>query len=426
MRISELAASPVVAWPDAGGAELFRGGPRRHDLAAHRSVFGCGLERSPDELVGLIEQSGLLGRGGARFPLAVKLAAARRDGVESVVIVNLSESEPASRKDTSLGCWRPHLLLDGARAVAASVGASEVTIRFHAGARALESSLAAAIDERRGGSTGFLLSSGPRRYVAGEGSAVASAIAGGRGLPLHKTVPLAIKGPSGRPTVVLNAETAAHVGLLGSDTIERWRSSGPEGTSGTRLLTLAGAVRAPGAVVELTGPGTFAELLAAQGVHATPGAVLVGGYAGTWFEGHTLMDLEVSDVELEPFGASLGCGVIAVIPQGRCALAEVARVARYLADESAGQCGPCVQGLPEVADIVDSLVRGKVRSRQLRRLASIADEIEGRGACAHPDATLRMVRSALAMLPTEVDRHLGGRSCVDHHHHGVLPLGDPR
>jgi NADH:ubiquinone oxidoreductase subunit F (NADH-binding) len=179
-------------------------------------------------------------------------------------------------------------------------------------------------------------------------------------------------------------------------------------------------------VVELTGRGTFAELLATHGVHATPSAVLVGGYAGTWFEGHTLLPLEVGDVELEPFGASLGCGVIAVVPQGRCALAEVGRVTRYLADESAGQCGPCVQGLPEVADIIEALARGTVRPRRLRRLAAIADEIEGRGACAHPDATLRMVRSALAMLPTEVDRHLGGRSCVDHHRHGVLPLEGPR
>jgi NADH:ubiquinone oxidoreductase subunit F (NADH-binding) len=389
-------------------------------------VFGGDEARDPSELAELIEHSGLLGRGGAGFPLAVKLAAARGEGVEPVVIINASESEPASRKDAALGQWRPHLVLDGAAAVARSVGGREVAIRLHRGARALEGSLRAAINERGSGAPRFAVSSGPRRFVAGESSAVASAVAGGRGLPLHKTVPLALKGPSGRPTIVLNAETAAHVGLLCSMELADWRASGPQGSAGTRLLTLAGHVRSPGAVVELTGPTTFAHLLAAQGVHATPNAVLVGGFAGTWFAGETLMGLDVSDQGLEPFGATLGCGVVAVIPPGRCALAEVNHITTYLASESAGQCGPCVGGLPEVAAIIDKLARGTARRRHLRRFEAIAEELRGRGACAHPDAAISMVRSALAMLIDEVDRHLGGRVCTDLHGTPVLSLGEQR
>ncbi len=368
----------------------------------------------------------MLGRGGAGFPLAVKLATARREGVEPIIIINASESEPASRKDAALCRWRPHLVLDGAEAVAQSIGGREVAIRVHHGARALESSLRAAINERGSDFPRVAVSRGPRRYVAGESSAVASAVAGGRGLPLHKTVPLALKGPSGRPTIVLNAETAAHVGLLCSMELADWRGAGPQDSAGTRLLSLAGAVSSPGAVVELTGSTSFAELLGSQGVHATPNAVLVGGFAGTWFAGETLMGLEVSDQELEPFGATLGCGVIAVIPPGRCALAEVNHITRYLASESAGQCGPCVGGLPEIAVIIEKLAQGSARRRHLRRFEAIAEELRGRGACAHPDATISMVRSALSMLADEVDRHLGGRVCADHHGTPVLSVGRQR
>jgi NADH:ubiquinone oxidoreductase subunit F (NADH-binding) len=164
-------------------------------------------------------------------------------------------------------------------------------------------------------------------------------------------------------------------------------------------------------VVELTGSSTFGELLRAQGVAALPEAVLVGGYAGSWIEGAVIWGLEIDDEYLSPHGASLGCGVIGVVPAGRCALAEVARLARYLADESAGQCGPCMLGLPEVADIAEQLAAGSARRRHLRRLLELADEIDGRNACSHPDASLAMLRSAISGLPTEVDRHLRGRGC---------------
>jgi NADH:ubiquinone oxidoreductase subunit F (NADH-binding) len=389
---------------------------------AHREVYGRALEGDQEELGALIERSGLLGRGGGRFPLALKLAASRASALEPVVIVNLSESEPASRKDFALGCGRPHLVLDGAEVVARSVGASMVTLRLHLGSRPLERSLRAAVAERPSVPVRFCLSLGPRRYVAGEGSAVASAVAGGPALPMHTTMSLAIRGPGDRPTVVLNAETAAHVGAIGSIGLEQWSASGLADAPGTRLVTLVGAVRAPGSVVELTAPTTFRSLLEWQGVRATPAAVLVGGYAGAWFEGETVMDLQVSDTELSSFGASLGCGLIGVIPRGRCVLAEVGRLVRYLADESAGQCGPCVHGLAEVASVVELLVDGRARPRHLRRLRALDAEIDGRGACAHPDATLRMVRSAMAMLAKEVDRHLSGRSCLELDRRSVLPI----
>ena len=406
--------APSIAWPDSDAALLFAGGMARQDLAAHRSFFGDAALAPSEQIAELVDASGLEGRGGAGFPLARKLSTARRATGEPIVIVNISESEPASRKDALLGCLRPHLLLDGAAAISRSIGSRTVVLRIHEGSPSLESSLRAALDERSDQERDqqlFSVSLGPARYVAGESSAVAAALAGFDPLPLHKTLPLATVGPSGRPTIVVNAETAAQVAALCSVGLERWRAAGPSGSTGTRLLTIAGGVAAPHSVLELTGPSSFGELLRSQGVVELPEAVLVGGYAGRWLEGGLIWGLEVDDEALSPHGASLGCGVIGIVPAGRCALAEVARLARYLADESAGQCGPCVLGLPEVAAIAQDLASGKAGRRHLRRLLELAAEIDGRNACSHPDATLAMLRSATSGLPTELDRHLGGKGC---------------
>jgi len=426
VTIGEKVHLATRAWPDADGAVLFAGEAEgRMDLGLHLDQFGPLPQRSAQEVATLIEESGLAGRGGAGFPLAVKLDTARRKGGRPVVIVNLSESEPASRKDATLALLRPHLLLDGASAAARSLGATEVSIRFHAGDVSVRQSLKLALEERADAELDdpiWHLSSGPRRYVAGESSAVASAVAGGLAIPQFRTVPLAVRGPSGRPTIVSNAETMAHVGALmriGSGGLE---STGPASGAGTRLVTLTGGVRAPGTVVEITGEGTFGELLQLHGVHAVPAAVLVGGYAGTWLDGETAWNLTIDEEHLATLGASLGCGLIGVVPVGRCAMVEVAHVATYLAEQSAGQCGPCVGGLPEIARLVTALAEGTARRRHVRQLIRLTAEIEGRGACSHPDAVIAMVRSALSMLSHEVDRHLSGAGCADTAGSRLLPL----
>jgi NADH:ubiquinone oxidoreductase subunit F (NADH-binding) len=210
--------------------------------------------------------------------------------------------------------------------------------------------------------------------------------------------------------LVSNAETVAQVATLSLHGVAAFSSFGTAHCTGTRLVTMAGDVRTPGEVLEVVGSATFGDLLQRAGHREPPPYVLLGGYAGTWVSGEMLFDCEISDHSLNEIGAGLGCGLVGVIGEGQCPLAELERLVRYLASESAGQCGPCVRGLPSIATLVEKLGRSG-RSGSARRIRQLSEEIVGRGACSHPDATVAMVESALAVMTPEITRHRHG-SCV--------------
>jgi NADH:ubiquinone oxidoreductase subunit F (NADH-binding) len=395
-------------------------------LAAHEARFGRVDPRwRRDDLRTAIRQSGLEGRGGGGFPLAKKLDTAVLAPGEPMVVVNASESEPASRKDRTLVTHRPHLVLDGAAAVAAVVGAHHVAVHLHRGSVAAGAVLARAIAERRTAGLAdprWLLSVGPDRYVSGEASAIAALLEGGEARPRFSAVPMAHRGPSGRPTVVSNAETMAHVGWITHGGWSAWRAGSAPSSPGSHLFTLVGAVRAPGLVVEVVGRASIGELVAHAGVGGPPAAVLLGGYAGTWVDGERAWTASLDRTGLTPVGAQLGCGLIGVLPHGTCGLAETSRLVDYLAGETAGQCGPCVHGLPRLARAWAALAAGTLRRRGLRQLWSLAGTIEGGGACSHPDGVVRLIRSALVTFETDVEAHLAGRLCSGAGRPPVFPL----
>jgi NADH:ubiquinone oxidoreductase subunit F (NADH-binding) len=190
---------------------------------------------------------------------------------------------------------------------------------------------------------------------------------------------------------------------------------------GSALVTISGAVRLPG-VYELELGTPFARLLEQAGADHVAQAYLVGGYFGTWVGAAQASGLALSNAGLARVGASLGARAIVVLPADACGIAETARVARYLAEQSAGQCGPCVHGLAAVAENLEQLAH---RAREVppegvlrRRLAQVA----GRGACRHPDGAAALVTSALRSFPGELDRHLDGRRCTAHGRKPVLPI----
>lgn len=175
------------------------------------------------------------------------------------------------------------------------------------------------------------------------------------------------------------------------------------------------------------GGATLGDLLARAGWTTPPAAVLVGGYAGTWVDGPAAWWTPFDRPGLERVGGRPGCGLVAVLPHGACGLAETARLARYLAGESAGQCGPCVLGLPALAGGWEDLAAGRLRPRGVRRLVARASSVVGRGACGHPDGVAHLVDSALRVFAGDVDRHLGGGPCAGAGHPPVLavPPGRP-
>jgi NADH:ubiquinone oxidoreductase subunit F (NADH-binding) len=424
----------VVAGLGHPGARLLAGpgpGARPENLGAHQARLGAVDCVDPRATLAALEHSGLQGRGGGSFPTTAKLHAARTasgvPGPPPLVVVNASESEPASAKDTVLCAARPHLVLDGAAVLARLVGATDIVVHHHRGS-ASEPALAAALAERAGvcrHDPAWHRSTGPGRYVAGESSAIVSFLEGGEAKPRFSTLPLARRGVSGRPTLVQNAETLAHLSLIARYGAEWWRGGGTPSSPGSWLLTLEGRVRRPGAVVELVGAATVGDVLRAAGVATPPPVVLVGGYAGTWVPGEETWDAPLDADGLRPFGARLGCGVVAPLAEGDCAVGHTARIATYLAGESAGQCGPCVYGLPELASLVSRLARGSLPRRGLRRLERLGSTIDGRGACSHPDGTVRLVRSMLRAAAGDVAQHARGRPCGGSTRPPTLPIPPP-
>ena len=173
------------------------------------------------------------------------------------------------------------------------------------------------------------------------------------------------------------------------------------------LVTILGAVREP-CVREIATalPDRLQVLSLAGGPSAPVQALLLGGYFGTWVSAAMAASLPFSSEGLAVLGAGPGAGLIAALPQDACGLAETARVARYLADESARQCGPCLFGLDAIAGELQRLAEGRTSDPSLLR--RWLGQVDGRGACSHPDGAAGLVRSALDVFKPELGQHARG------------------
>ena len=414
----------------AGAERLLAAAPgTTPDLAGHLGTHGplaVPPRDDPEWRAGMwraVAESGLLGRGGAGFPAGVKWDGIRRAARRPMVVVNAMEGEPASAKDRVLLGHAPHLVLDGAEVAAAVVGASEVVLCVADDNDRAAATLAAAVAERlRAGTTRCRLSvkRPPGRYVTGEESALVGWLDSRSPLPTFRTdksVPLTV---ARRPVLVHNAETMAQVALIARHGPAWFRRMGTPEAPGSTLVTVSGAVRSPGVLdVELGTP--VADVLGRAGAAAGLSAVLVGGYGGAWLD-PSLLGTPYAPRALAEVGATFGVGILVALPAGSCGVAETARIARFMAGESAGQCGPCVFGLPAIADDLERLWAGRADAALLGRIEDRARAIEGRGACRHPDGVVRLVRSALAVFAADVRGHARGRPCPGHLAPTVLPF----
>jgi len=355
-----------------------------------------------------VERSGLRGRGGAGFPTARKLRAVS-EGRHPIVVVNGSEGEPASSKDKVLLQLAPHLVLDGALLAATAVGADEVIVCVDRHATAALQALHLALDERRGEvSATVRIEAIPHRYVAGEESALVHWLNGGPAKPVLTPPRPSESGVARRPSLVDNVETVAHLAQIAQFGTDWFRMLGTASTPGSTLVTLSGGVVRPG-VCEVAVGTPLPAVVEAGGVGtAGIGAVLVGGFYGSWLSPARMSRVRLCDDDLRPLGAGVGCGAIVVLPPGACGLRETTRIMGWLAGETAGQCGPCVNGLAAIAGALAELHDGH---DTVARLRGWAGQIEGRGACRFPDGAVRLLRSALDVFGGDIDRHLHGRGC---------------
>jgi NADH:ubiquinone oxidoreductase subunit F (NADH-binding) len=418
-----------AAWRLTAGWQHAR---RPADLDEHYDRYGPlpgGRRCNQPGRRGLIEAvaaAGLTGRGGASFPTAAKMRAVASRRGPAVIVANGMESEPASQKDQALLAMAPHLVLDGAVLAARAVGADIVHICLDRTRDWQAQTVFQAVEERRQAGLDSVrvdVHELPSRYVASEETSLVRWLNGGEAKPMTTPPRPAERGVRRRPTLVDNVETLAHVALIARFGPSWFREAGCPDAPGTMLVTIAGAVTNPG-VYEIEAGTQVGDVLAMGGAD-DGGAVLIGGYFGTWHDRRDIAKLPLTAAGLRPAGASPGAGVVFALPAGSCGLAEAARILSYLSGQSARQCGPCMFGLPAIADDFAQLAAGQPEGDVLERLARRLGVITGRGACRHPDGAVRMADSALAAFCADARAHAARRPCLGAHRRGRQAAGLP-
>lgn len=335
------------------------------------------------EMIDLVERAGLTGRGGAAFPTAVKLRAAAQHDAE--LIVNACDGEWGAAKDG----WVVHHHLDEVVAAAERISGGRYRIAAHRDSPT----------STRVRAAGRPLLEVPPRYVSSEESALAALAAGGPARPLMRLAPITsgVRTPSGRrvpPTLVLNAETVWRI-----EQICRWgpdwfRTFGTREEPGPRLVTITAGVRRPG-VYESAAGMPVSALLDLAGVAVPTELLWLNGLSGGYLPTAHAARARWSGRGLQPYGLRVGAGVVAVIDARTDFWAMVLDATDYAVGESAGQCGPCMFGLPAVVQDLRLVVGGEADRDDRRRLAHRLRLLRERGACRHPDGVAGFIESAL-------------------------------
>jgi NADH:ubiquinone oxidoreductase subunit F (NADH-binding) len=427
---AEQASASAIQSPGPADLRLIVRDQPMH-LAAHVAHYGpvpphaAGLA-----LIAEVERAGLTGRGGAGFPTGRKLrAVATADSGRgtAVVVANGSESEPASSKDSVLLSRSPHLVLDGIALAAEATGAVRaylcVGTRRHL-ARSLENALA---ERDRAGLSRVPIDviGGLAGYLSGQETALISVLNGGRPVPTFVPPRPSDKGVRRQPTLVLNVETFAHVALIARFGAAWFRSVGPDASPGSALITVTGGVGRPG-VREIPLGAPLGEVLRRCGLNAPAQAVLTGGYFGVWLPLPAALGVPVSEPGLRAAGALLGAGVLAVLPDSACGLAETARITGFLASQIADQCGPCRNGMPALAEAMNWIAFGQPDADIIGWARQLTELITGRGACHLPDGAAGLVTSALTVFSADLLAHAQGGPCEPAGRPAILPIPPPR
>jgi NADH:ubiquinone oxidoreductase subunit F (NADH-binding) len=389
----------------AGGPESF---------ASHTTRLGARPDgASARNTIDALESSGLLGRGGAGFPVGRKWrSVAGQAGGPPAVLVNGAEGEPLSSKDRTLLRLRPHLVLDGALIAADAVGADRIALYVGTVHREARLALRHALSERGDIRVPIRIVNAPDTYVAGEESAAVHFVNAGDARPTTTPPRPYERGIGGRPTLVQNVESLAAAALIARRGPGWYRETGRSNTPGTALVTVTGSAVDGIHEIEIGTP--IAELAGVSGAGGTADerqAVLLGGYFGGWVSAERAWRLPLDPVGLRNAGTAFGCGVVAFLGNGVCGVRATARIMDWMAGQSAAQCGPCVFGLRAIADATSRIAEGRPERDDLARLERWAEQIAGRGACRHPDGAVGQLLSSLRVFNDEWKLHQRHRQC---------------
>jgi NADH-quinone oxidoreductase subunit F len=370
---------------------------------------------SPDELIALVEASGLRGRGGAGFPLARKLAATRSAaaGGSAYVVANAYDADPGSPLSRTILLKKPELVIEGLAIAAAAVGATSGYLYLRPDAesakRAAERALAAA---RPGlGDLQVEIALGPGGFMGGEESALLAVLESRRAMARQRPPYPAHQGLLMRPTLVSSAETLAALPLIVRDGAEAFRRVGTAASPGTKLVTVTGAVGSPG-VYEVAFGETLGEIVErAGGAAGKPLKGLhVGGPTGGILNA-TRTGVALDYESLKAAGTHLGSAQIRVIGADVCVVNEAAKLFAYLAKETCGICVPCRVGTKRVEGILEGIYSDLGRQEDLPWLGQLADHLEQFSLCGFGITSASIVRTTMSEFAADYRTHIDDRMC---------------
>ncbi|MDP9399154.1 MAG: NADH-quinone oxidoreductase subunit NuoF [Actinomycetota bacterium] len=417
-----MSLTPVLSrtWaePQSWTLDTYR---RHHGYAALRHA----LSMSPDEVISLVKDSGLRGRGGAGFPTGMKWGfIPQGDGKPHYLVVNADESEPGTCKDIPLMMAAPHQLVEGVliSAYAIRAGTAFIYVRgevVHV-LRRLQNAVREAYEAGFAGrdilGSGFdcevVVHAGAGAYICGEETALLDSLEGYRGQPRLRPPFPAVAGLYGSPTVINNVESIASVPPIVANGVDWFRSMGSEKSPGFTLYSLSGHVRRPGQYEAPLGV-TLRELLELSG------GVREGHELKFWTPGGSstpLLTAEHLDVPLDyegvgGAGSMLGTKALQVFDETTCVVRAVLRWTEFYAHESCGKCTPCREGTWWLVQILERLEAGEGSAADLEKLLDLADNILGRSFCALGDGATSPITSSIAHFRDEYVAHYTGGGC---------------
>ncbi|WP_237571810.1 NADH-quinone oxidoreductase subunit NuoF [Mycolicibacterium lacusdiani] len=396
---------------------------RRHD---GYQGLGKALAMTPDEVIALVKESGLRGRGGAGFPTGQKWSFIPQgdDGPGAkpkYLVINADESEPGTCKDMPLMMANPHVLVEGAIIAAYAIRARHAFIYLRGEVvpvlRRLQSAVAEAYAAGYLGSdvmgSGFgldlIVHAGAGAYICGEETALLDSLEGRRGQPRLRPPFPAVAGLYACPTVVNNVESIASVPAVVSGGVDWFKSMGSEKSPGFTLYSLSGHVTRPGQYEAPLGI-TLRELL------EYAGGVRAGHELKFWTPGGSstpLLTAEHLDVPLDyenvaKAGSMLGTKALQIFDETTCVVRAVRRWTQFYAHESCGKCTPCREGTYWLAQIYARLEAGQADEADIDKLLDVSDAILGKSFCALGDGAASPIVSSVKYFRDEYLAHLEG------------------
>ncbi len=385
------------------------------------------LDMKPADIVNVVKESGLRGRGGAGFPTGMKWSFMKPgDGKPHYLCCNADESEPGTFKDRELMRWTPHALVEGCAIGAHAIGAEtayvyirgEFTEPLYWMEQAVKEAYAAGIIGKNAMGSGKRIDvhvhKGAGAYICGEETALMESLEGRRGNPRIKPPFPAVSGVFGMPTTINNVETliaAAPILLNGADWYKTMSLSSPKST-GTKLFSVCGNVQRPGTYEVVMG-FPFKEFLydlCGGPLHGRKFKAVIPGGASVPIQ--NMDEAEATLMDYEGFvaqGSMLGSGGVIVIDDAQPMVTVIARIARFFAHESCGQCTQCREGTAWTTKILERIRDGDGTMEDLDTLLEIGEQMTGKTICVLSDSCAVPVISGIKKFRGEFEALIKGR-----------------